>query len=44
VARSEGKAEFEFAVKEPGAYRLEAFMELDGEHRPWLYANPIYVR
>ena len=44
VARSEGKAEFEFAVKEPGAYRLEAFLEVDGEHRPWLYANPIYVR
>ncbi len=44
VSRSEGKAEFEFAVKEAGVYRLEAFLELDGEHRPWLYANPIYVR
>ena len=44
VAKSEGKAEFEFAVKETGVYRLEAFLKLDGEHRPWLYANPIYVR
>src|SRR5207244_3210872 len=44
VARSEGKAEFEFAMREPGVYRLEAFLRLDGEYRPWLYANPIYVR
>ena len=34
VAKSEGKAEFEFAVKEPGAYRLEAWLKLDGELRP----------
>ena len=44
VARSEGEAEFEFTVRETGVYRLEAFLKLDGEHRPWLYANPIYVR
>ena len=44
VARSEGKAEFDFAVKEAGVYRLEAFLQLDGEQRHWLYANPIYVR
>jgi len=44
VARSEGKADFEFAVKEAGAYRLEAWLKLDGELRPWIFANPIYVR
>jgi hypothetical protein len=44
IAKSEDKAEFEFAVRETGVYRLEAFLKLDGEHRPWLYANPIYVR
>jgi hypothetical protein len=44
VARSEGRAEFEYAVKEAGAYRLEAWLELDGELRPWVFANPIYVR
>jgi hypothetical protein len=44
VAKSVGKAEFEFAVKEAGAYRLEAWLELDGEYRPWVFANPIYVR
>jgi hypothetical protein len=44
VAKSEGKAEFEFAVKEPGAYRLEVWLKLDGELRPWIFANPIYVK
>jgi hypothetical protein len=44
VARAEGKTEFEVSVKEPGAYRLEAFLKLDDEYRPWLYANPIYVQ
>jgi hypothetical protein len=44
VAKSEGKAEFEFAVKEVGAYRLEAWLKLDGEWRPWIYSNPVYVK
>ena len=44
VATSEGKANFEYAVKEPGAYRFEAWLKLDGEWRPWIFANPVYVR
>jgi hypothetical protein len=44
VARWEGKAEVAFTVKGPGAYRVEAWLELDGELRPWIFANPIYVR
>ncbi len=44
VATSEDHAEFEFALKEPGVYRLEAWLTLDGELRPWILANPIYVR
>jgi hypothetical protein len=44
VARSEGKAEVEWAVTEAGAYRLEAWLNLDGEWRPWILANPVYVR
>ncbi len=44
IARSEGKTDFEFALKEPGVYRLEAWQKLDGEPRPWIFANPIYVR
>jgi hypothetical protein len=34
----------EFMPKAPGVYRIEAWLELDGEARPWIYANPIYVR
>ena len=44
VAKSEGKAEFEFTPKETGAYRLEAWLQLDGERRPWIFSNPIYVK
>ncbi|MDQ3625277.1 MAG: histidinol phosphatase, partial [Verrucomicrobiota bacterium] len=44
VAKSEGQAGFTFVVKEPGAYRLEAWLKLDDELRPWIFSNPIYVR
>jgi hypothetical protein len=43
VAKSEDKAEIEFPVTDPGVYRLEAWLKLDGEWRPWIFANPIYV-
>lgn len=32
-----------YAVREPGAYRVEAWLEVDGELRPWIYANPIRI-
>jgi hypothetical protein len=35
---------FEYIVENPGVYRLEAWLKIDGEDRPWIYANPIYVR
>ena len=44
VAKSAGEAGFNFAVKEPGVYRLEAWLKLDDELRPWIFSNPIYVR
>lgn len=44
VATFDGLFEFEFALKEPGAYRLEAWLKLDGELRPWIFSNPIYVK
>ena len=34
----------DFDVKIAGVYRIEAWLELDGEQRPWIYSNPIYVR
>jgi hypothetical protein len=44
VAETSGKDHAEFPVKEPGVYRLEAWLTVDGEPRPWIFANPIYVR
>jgi hypothetical protein len=44
VATAEDKAIFEYTAKEPGAYRLEAWLKLDGEWRPWIFSNPIYVK
>jgi hypothetical protein len=34
----------EYEVSEPGVYRVEGWLEVGGEVRGWLYANPIYVR
>lgn len=31
------------AAKGPGAYRVEAWLIVDGEERPWIYSNPVYV-
>ncbi len=44
VAEATGKDRAEFPVKEPGVYRLEAWLTVDGEPRAWIFANPIYVR
>jgi len=27
----------------PGVYRIEGWLTVDGEQRPWIYSNPIYV-
>ena len=32
------------SIDEPGVYRLEAWLDVGGEQRPWIYANPVYVR
>ena len=44
VAETAAKERMEFPVKEPGVYRLEAWLTVDGEARPWIFSNPIYVR
>ena len=33
----------DFVVKDAGIYRAEVWLELDGEWRPWIYANNIRV-
>ncbi len=37
-------SEYRHTVRAPGVYRLEAWLTIDSEERPWIYANPIYVR
>lgn len=36
--------ELHHRVREPGVYRVEGWLRLDGEERCWILANPIYVR
>lgn len=33
-----------FRAKLPGAYRLEAWLEVAGEWRPWIYSNPVHLK
>jgi acetyl esterase/lipase len=42
VITEETTAKFAYTPKEPGAYRLEAWLTIDGEDRPWIFSNPIY--
>lgn len=42
VSESNG-SEFTFTPTEGGSYRLEAWLTVDGEERPWIYANPIFL-
>jgi hypothetical protein len=44
VARTIEGRQMSFGIKEPGVYRVEAWLEAGGELRPWIYSNPIYVR
>ncbi|HST20732.1 MAG TPA: histidinol phosphatase [Blastocatellia bacterium] len=44
IIKSAQSDHLEFAPQEKGVYRIEAWLELDGEQRPWIYSNPIYVR
>jgi hypothetical protein len=32
-----------FEAKQPGAYRVEAWLTVAGEERPWIYSNPVYL-
>jgi acetyl esterase/lipase len=33
-----------FQATQTGAYRVEAWLEVAGEERPWIYSNPIYLQ
>ncbi len=36
--------EFSYTPDGPGVYRLEGWLNVDTEDRPWIYSNPIYLR
>lgn len=44
VAQTAKQDHMEFPLKKPGVYRFEAWLTVDGEPRPWIFSNPIYVR
>jgi acetyl esterase/lipase len=33
-----------FETKTEGTYRVEAWLVVDGEERPWIYSNPVYLK
>lgn len=43
VIREVKSNELSFDATEAGVYRAEIWLEIDGEQRPWIYANPIRV-
>jgi hypothetical protein len=43
LARTEGE-QLSVPVHDPGAYRAEVEIFVQGQWRPWIFANPIYVR
>lgn len=44
-ARTVGTGDMlEAGIMEPGVHRVEVWLEIGGELRPWIYGNPIYIR
>lgn len=43
IAEHSGES-WEHELTERGVYRVEGWLEVGGEERPWIYANPVYVR
>jgi hypothetical protein len=43
LARRSGRA-LELRVEKPGAYRVEASLEVGGRARTWVLSNPVYAR
>jgi hypothetical protein len=43
IVESSGR-ELEFAVAEPGNYRVEVWLKIAGEDMIWILSNPVYVR
>lgn len=43
IAEEFGK-EISFPVPDPGIYRVECWLDVAGEKKPWILSNPIYAR
>jgi hypothetical protein len=44
VVHERNGPELDLPVDKPGVYRVEVWLNLAGEDRPWILTNPIYVR
>jgi hypothetical protein len=44
IALDQNGAGFDFLVDKPGVYRVEVWLKVAGEDRPWILTGPIYVR
>ncbi len=44
VVKETASTNLTFEAAESGAYRLEAWLNIDGEERPWIYSNPVYLK
>jgi len=42
IQQADGR-KFDFALEHAGIYRLEVWLDVAGEPRPWILSNPIYV-
>lgn len=43
VVEERTAARLEYTARELGVYRVEAWLAVDGEERPWIYSNPVYL-
>jgi hypothetical protein len=44
VVLDQGAAAIDHPIDRAGIYRVEAWLDIAGEDRPWILTNPIYVR
>jgi hypothetical protein len=44
LVRDQNGPTLDYPVHKPGVYRVELWLTLAGEDRPWILTNPIYVR
>ena len=44
IVAEEHGSELRYAPKQPGVYRVEGYLEVEGRMVPWIYSNPIYLR